>query len=445
MWPAPVAVAVRLRTVLLGVVGAIAAAAVVLSRTAGPGALNSIWIEDASLFLNHAYWFRFSENIFNSNFGYYHTGPRLMAEVAVLMPVRWAAPTLTLFAAGMYAIFTATVYVASRPHLSHWWLRVLAAAPVVAVPVGHTQADNDVATLQFPALYALFWLLLWRPSTRLGRVGAVSLMLYITFSSILPVVFAPLVLLRLVLVRDWCTRLIAIAFAAGMTLQFGGSLLGEATRSTVCCRKYEPLWVVDEYLTKGVPRAVLGERWLGGPGIDNNGFPVTLNIPSLFVHYLLIAVAWSIVLAAVVLAVRRVTRPHWPLAILAGGFSFVLFAAQITNIGNVQPRYVIAPALLIYTALLALLRPAPLPTSDGVPDARRSRYPDAGRAVTAFATLLVVVCAVNLSSENGRSQSQGWDETVRQARTACAADPARKSYAYGRDWWNVEIPCRRMR
>jgi hypothetical protein len=47
--------------------------------------------------------------------------------------------------------------------------RLLVVVPVVVVPLGQTQMHNDMATPQFPALYATFWLLLRGPA---GRVGA---------------------------------------------------------------------------------------------------------------------------------------------------------------------------------------------------------------------------------------------------------------------------------
>ncbi len=55
------------------------------------------------------------------------------------------------------------------------------------MPLGYTQVNNDLATVQFVALYGIFWLLLWRPATRAGQVCAPVIMLGATLTSILPV------------------------------------------------------------------------------------------------------------------------------------------------------------------------------------------------------------------------------------------------------------------
>ncbi|WP_213455396.1 hypothetical protein [Rhizomonospora bruguierae] len=429
----------------LGALAVLAGIAVSLARTGGPGALNSTWIEDGKRFLSGAFAEALPGPLLTPFNGYYHLGPRLLAEVAVLFGVRWSAPVLSLLAAAVLASFAATAFVASRPFLPQWWLRLLVAAPVVAVPLAHTQADNDVATLQFPALYALFWVFLWRPATRGGKVAAVLLAGFVVASSILAVTLLPLLLARLVLIRDWTTRAMALCYAAGATLQFAGLATGATTRDGIGERRLDPLWMAGSYVSRAVPRAVLGERWLGGPGVDASGNPVPLAVPSPAVHVGLIVVAWLVVAAAVAVAALGLTRPHWPLAAAAAVASVAVFAVEIGNMGSVQPRYVIPVALLVYVTLAALLRPRP--AGEPLPHrARRlglvsahSRYP-----VLALAVLLAVVTGVNLRGGNTRAESLGWDRIVERATAACAAEPI-ATYRYTHSWWYVDIPCDRVR
>ena len=101
-----------------------------------------------------------------------------------------------------YALFGLIAYIASGPHLSSPWLRLLIAAPACLIPLGYTQANNDLATTQFIALYGIFWLLLWQPGTRAGQFAAPVIMLGTTLSSILPLLFAPLVAARLIADRS---------------------------------------------------------------------------------------------------------------------------------------------------------------------------------------------------------------------------------------------------
>jgi hypothetical protein len=397
--------------------------------------LNSTWIEDAKQFLSSALTEPLPDPILTPFSGYVHVGPRLLTELAVLFPVRWAAPVQTLLAVGMLAVFASVAYLGSGAFFRAAWQRLVLAAPVLMVPVGHTQADNDVATLQFPSLYAMFWLLLWRPSNRVAKVGAVLLAAYVTSSSVLPLVLLPLLVVRLFAVRDWTSRAIALGYAAGASLEVFFQVTGRATRNGIGHPTSDLAWLLHGYATRALPRAIFGEVWLGGPGTDYTGAPVPLNTPHPLVHVALIGLAWMVVLAAVGLALLRITRPHWPLAVIAGGASVALFVVQVANMGTVQPRYVIAPALLIYVVLAALLRPR---------EHIGRRRLLAAAPLLVVASVLAVACAVNWRVDNGRARSLPWDAIVRDGQRECATQPI-NTYRYWYTWWFVDIPCRRLR
>src|SRR5689334_2819741 len=438
LYPAPTRHPLTRRRFLVATAAVIAGMVAALSRTGGAGALNSTWIEDAKQFLSSALTRQLPDPIFTPFSGYLHVGPRLLTEVAVLFPVRWAAPVQTLLAVGMLAVFASVAYLGSGAFFAKAWQRLVVAAPVLVVPVGHTQSDNDVATLQFPSLYAMFWLLLWRPASWVGKAGAVLLAAYITSSSILGLLLLPLLVIRLVAVRDWTSRLIALGYASGAGLQLFYQVTGRATRTGIGHPTKDVAWLLQEYATRALPRAVFGEIWLGGPGTDQTGAPVPLDTPSPAMHVALIALAWLIVAAAVALALLRRTRPHWPLAVLAGGASVGIFVVQIANMGNVQPRYVIAPALLIYVMLAALLRPREPAANDGQAK-RRAALP-----LLVVTVVLAAACAANWRVDNGRARSMPWDAIVDQGRQACSTGIV-TTYRYWYTWWYVDIPCRRLR
>ncbi len=76
------------------------------------------------------------------------------------------------------------------------------------------------------------------------------------------------------------------------------------------------------------------------------------------IHDALVWGACAIVVLVVVIALAGRTALAWPLAVTALAFSVLLFVGEIVdNLPVVQPRYVIAPALLLYTAIVAMLRP----------------------------------------------------------------------------------------
>ena len=160
-----------------------------------------------------------------------------------------------------------------------------------------------------------------------------------------------------------------------------------------------------------MPRALFGERSLGGPGADYTGENATpLHITSVAGHDALIAGAWVVVLVVVALAAARFTDPNWTLAGVAALFSVgIFFEEMFINTSVVQPRYLVAPAMLLYTALVALMRPR---QREG---ATRARTAVRWLPVAGFAVLLVVAMTLNFRVTNGRTTSPAWTSVVATA------------------------------
>jgi hypothetical protein len=385
--------------------------------------------------------------------------PRVVTAIAVSFPVAWAPGIMSAAAAAEYAMFGLVVYIASGPFLRSPWLRLLVAAPTCVFAFGYTQVNNDLATVQFIALYGLFWLLLWRPVTRAGQICAPIIMLSVTLTSILPLFFAPLVAARLIADRSKTAIAVAVCWAAGLVAQWSVQLRGMSNRSNDLYTS--PLWILGNYVTRAVPRAIFGELALGGSGTNYRGSPVPLIIPDKAVHNALIWGACAIVVAVVVIALGRLTAPHWPLAVIALAFSVLLFVGEIVdNYAIVQPRYVIAPALLLYTAIVAMLRPRGVidgalsageaggassgdATATAAPTGASLRLIATWTPVTVFALLLAIVVGFNFRVVNTRSESPQWTAVVAAARHSCAK-PGTVDYEYIHLWWRVQIPCSRV-
>lgn len=408
----------------LGVLAGVAAVAGSLGRVGGHGPFDTVWIEDAALFLDQAINESWKDTVFRPHNGYWHIGPRTLTEVANLFPLAYMPAAMTVLAAVMLTCFAFVAYYGSRTFFQNKWLRLMIAAPVLLVPVGQSQIQVDLATLHFSGLYAMFWLCFWRPVTRAGRIAAPLITTYLVFSSILNVLFAPLLLLRIVAVRDWTTRLIALAYAAGMALQVGGVVTGYNQRP-FGEPNYNPVWLLSEYVRVALPRAFFGEYWAG----YNTVRP----------HWALVVAAVLIVLVAVWIAVQGLSRPAWLLAAVALVMSVVNFAAQVGSMGWIEPRYVAVPALLLYVAMLALIRP----------DADRAAWASAGRvatvAVVSFVLLLGSAFATNYRSESFRSTGPSWRSAMHDADVACNADPNLRSYRWAHIWWYVHLPCKDFR
>jgi hypothetical protein len=311
------------------------------------------------------------------------------------------------------------------------------AAPVCVIPLAYTQANNDLVTVQFIGLYGAFWTVLWIPGTRAGRILSPIVMLSVASTAALAIVLAPLVVARLIADRSRNAIFLAVCWAAGVLLQMSLTLEGKSKHYLFGFNG--PLFVLKYYAARVVPRALFGESALGGPGANYRGNYEPLRVINMTAHLALIGGAWAVVVVAVVLAVTRLTDPNWTLAVVAGLFSLAMFAdAMLVNTAVVQPRYVIAPALLLYTALVALLRPRRREAASRASAVLRW-LPVAG-----FAVLLAVAVTFNFRVTNGRTSSPPWTSVVASATAACA-HPGVTSYTYSHEWWQVIIPCARVR
>lgn len=448
LFPRPAATALTWHRIAAGAGFVVLGAAVSLARTSGPGALNTTWIEDAGNFLQDALHESVLTTLTTQMNGYYDVVPRVITAIAMVFPLAWVPGIMSASAALQYAMFGLIAYIVSGTRLRSPWLRFLVAAPCCLVPLGYTQANNDLATVQFVALYGIFWLLLWQPVTRAGRVAAPVIMLGTTLSSVLPLIFAPLVAARLIADRSKTTVAIAVCWAAGLLAQLSVQLRGMSNRDTKSTFT-SPFWVLGNYVTRVVPRALFGEDALGGPGTNGEGHPLPLTIPDMAVHNALIWGAWAILAAAAAAGLARLTAPDWTLAVTAFAFSVLIFLGEIVdNLPIVQPRYVIAPALLVYAAIVAMLRPpgaaaAPVPESGAAPRAGH-RPAWAWAPVGLFAVVLAIACGFNYRVTNNRSESPPWTAVVAAATRTCVK-PGMGDYIYRHAWWQVKIPCSRVR
>lgn len=425
------------RKIVLAVACVIAAAAISLSRTIGPGSLNTIWIEDAKFLLNQALNNSFATALTFPISSYYQEPARLLTAIAVQFPLAWVPGVMAVFAAAQYAMYGLVAYIASGPHLRSPWLRLLIAAPVCAIPLAYTQVNNDLVTVQFFGLYGAFWTVLWIPGTRAGRILSPLVMATVSWTAVLSIVFFPLIIARLIVDRSKNAWALAILWASGVWLQMSETVLGRSHHQMFGFNGLP--FVLRNYITRVVPRALFGERSLGGAGVDYRGkIAVPLHITNVAAHDALIACAWAVVLLIVVLAAVRFTDPNWTLAGVAALFSVGIFVDELlVNTVIVQPRYFIAPALLLYTALIALMRPR---LKEGMTPVRAAiRWaPAAG-----FAVLLLVAVTLNFRVTNGRTTSPAWSSVVATARSDCAM-PGVSAYTFVHEWWFVTIPCSKV-
>lgn len=430
LFPVPEPTAWRWATVALSALAVVVATAVSLTRQAGPGALDSVWAEDGKNFLTDALNRSPIDAILTPFNGYFHLLPRLLVETTAFFPLEWAAAVMSATAALTCAVLATVVYHAAGAHVRSRLVRLLVSVPLVVAPVGQGGFDgnggsviNGLATLQFPLMYTVFWLLLWMPARRLVRILAVAVVLVAALSSPLPVIYLPLVGVRLFVRHDGTGWAMLASLLAGAAVQFGGLVLGLTTRSEIGQTRPDPVWIATEYVRWVVPNALLGERWWAD----------TLAHPTR--QLALVVAAWIIVATAVAAALMKVARPNWHLAGVAFGASLAVTGVQLGSLGAVADRYLFVPSLLLTAALALLLVPARPDWTVRLP-------------ALALAGVLALVCGVNWQVPNHRALTKSWHDVVAEAHAKCVDSgssrvtvPTHGSNGY----WTVSIPCRKLR
>jgi hypothetical protein len=220
---------VRWAFILVQVAVVALGALVMLARLGGRPAWDSVYAEDPGIYLPGALahpW-----QLLQSYGGYLQLVPRLIAQVAALLPIRHASVAFAVGGALIASACGLFVYHASAGQVSSRWLRALLGLSVVLLPVAQLEiADNGVNSIWY-LLAALFWAALWRPRTRAGAAVAAVVAFAAAASSSLALLFAPLFAARAIVVPRRLREHAATAgWAAGSLLQLAIILTSHLSR-----------------------------------------------------------------------------------------------------------------------------------------------------------------------------------------------------------------------
>ncbi len=378
-----------------------------LARQGGAGALDTIYAEDGAIFLSQAVQSSTLETFTTPYAGYLHTVPRLVTELVTLLPPGRYAAGLAVGAALVTALMGWLVFMASGKWFTTLLPRMLVSAVTVVVPVAQEELPNSIANLQWPSLYALFWLLLWAPASLGKRVVAIAATALVALSCVISAALWPLAVWQAYRRRDRFSILLAAVLTAGLAGQAFAMLSGGSDRTT----NIDPVHWAPWWAVRAVPPAVIGQRWFGAD-VDTRWLALA-------------GLAWVLLAALVLVAWKRPGGPRLALAGAAAAFSVAVYAVPTILSGIATPRYGAAPAMLLIAALVALLAPEP----------------EAGWR-TPF-TLLVVLCAAvwatNLVVPNTRGQGPGWQAEL--SRAQCRAGERLIPVTPDGEGWHVTLPC----
>lgn len=399
-------------------------------RQVGAPALDTIWAEDGLIFLQDALAHGPITAIAKTYAGYLHLVPRLIAELAALFPLGYAAVVLAIASNALLAVASLAIFVASRSHLASPWSRALLACAVSLAPAAGVEVLNNLANLQWPLLFASFWLILWLPRTWPGVLGSSMLLVATALSAGLAVLLLPLVVLRLVAGPRGREQLPAWLFTLAMAVQ-----LLSVQSSGIAPGGAQPDQLVAGFLQRVGVVALAGYR-AGGAVWRQLGLPWLALVAAL--------------LAAVVLfgVLGRCVRSRC-LVLLGAGYSFTFFLVPIVLRGGVLPvmvwasgmsneagaRYAYVPVLLVYSMAVVALdqRPewlgrAPWTVARGV-------------AVALF----FVAVARDFRAPNARASGPLWSDTVEDAESVCrVGDRSGATVDIVPEGWKITIPCREL-
>lgn len=194
-------------------------ALVMLVRIGGPRpSWDRVYAEDPGLYLPAALahpW-----HLLQAYGGYLQLVPRVIAQVAALLPIQHASVAFAVGGALVASASALFAYHASAGQIGSRWLRALLGLSVLLLPVAQLEiADNGVNSIWY-LLVALFWAALWRPRSPAGAwVAAVVAFAGATASS-LALLYAPLFLARLLVVpRRGREQAATLGWAIGCVLQ----------------------------------------------------------------------------------------------------------------------------------------------------------------------------------------------------------------------------------
>jgi hypothetical protein len=418
--PAPRNGLVRWALVLVQVAVAGLGALVMLARVGGRPAWDSVWAEDPGVYLPGALahpW-----HLLLSYAGYLQLIPRLIGQIAALLPIRHAS---VAFAAGGALVASACAlfaYHASSGHVSSRWLRALLGLSVVLLPVAQLEiADNGVNSIWY-LLYALFWAALWRPRTRPGAAVSAAVAFAAAASSSLALLFVPLFAARAMVVPRRLREHAATAgWAAGCLLQLLVILTSHLSRLAVRSLSNAVPYYAHEVL---LPALGWHLAWHLRHLVGLTG--ATVLAGSLIV----------IVLAAVVATQDRRCRVIVLTAVATGLLLSAVTSAlawggphqRVTIAVEHGARYATVPILLLDAALIVAA------------DAYARRWWPRPRAIAAV-TALIAVLAVGWATDfrypvrHFAGPASAWQLTAGKWLRHCQQQPAGTITVTFRNWW----------
>ena len=192
-------------------------AVVLLLRVGGVPAWDGVYAEDQGVWLFDALahpW-----HLFGPFGGYEEFVPRLVGQLVSYLPLADVSVPFALAGAGIAALCALFIYHATGGWIQSPWLRALAGAALILLPLAPIEIAGSTVGCPWYVLTALFFALLWRPKTWAGMTAAALVAFAAVSSEILTLVYALLVLARVVALPRWREQAVTAGWLAGLLVQ----------------------------------------------------------------------------------------------------------------------------------------------------------------------------------------------------------------------------------
>jgi hypothetical protein len=396
-------------------------ALVMLARIGGrKPAWERVWAEDRGVYVPQALahpW-----HLLQSYGGYLQLVPRLIGQIAALLPIRDASVVLAVAGALVASACGLFAYHASADQVGSRWLRALLGLSVVLLPVAQLEiADNGVNSIWY-LLVALFWAALWRPRTKAGAAVAAVVAFAAAASTSLGLLFAPLFVARAMVVpRTLREHAATVGWAAGSLLQVAVILTSHQSR----LRPHDPGNAVLYYAHDVLLPAL--------------GWHISWHLRDLLGLTGATALVGGLIF--VVLAYAVATQPRrcraFVVTAVATGLVFTAVTSalawggpgqQVTPVVEHGARYSTVPILLLDAALIVAA------------DAYARRWWPRPKAIAAIAVLIAVLAAgwatdFRYVVRRYSGPHSTWAYTVDPWLRHCTRTPSGRVTVTFRNWW----------
>ena len=429
--------------VAIQVAAVCAAAVVLLLRIPRIPAWDSLYAEDQGVWLFDALahpW-----HLLVPYGGYEELVPRLVGQLISYLPLVDAAVPFALAGAGIAALCALFIYHALDGWTRSPWLRALVGVALILLPLAPIEPADSTVGCPWYALTALFFALLWRPKGWAGMTAAALVAFAAASSEILVVIYAPLVLLRVVALPRWREHAVTAGWLAGLLVQVAMVLESYAQHTQRVTRLASPIRVLGFYFHNVALRAF--------------GWRVSVRLVEIAGLNGAAAIVCAILAAVFGLALvtgSRQVRVFVAVALITG-FVQTVFAATLVRYVSAQhytlnfedgSRYSVMPIMAMTAAAAVavgagLRRQAIAEGGDRIPLFRQSPW-----ALTAVAALACVLALGWLSDYRYITQRTSWGywkPVAERMLTACQHSTTGEITTWTWEHSTITIPCSRLR